>query len=119
MIIDPPREDRILNVADVKTLVPLQEPHGMRSAPPVAASPSRPLPAPASERSARREERPTVRAPVTSADALRAGIVGQCRHAGENELHAAAMGGPVTAPLTVGTESRGRSVADRHFFGPQ
>ena len=100
LVVDPPREDRILNVADVKTLVPLQDPYGMRSAPPVAASPSPPSPAPASERSARREERPTVSAPVTSADALRMESSGNATTPARTNSSAAAIGGPVTAPLT-------------------
>jgi hypothetical protein len=70
LIVDPAREDRVSNVANVKTLVPLQDPYGTRAAPPIAVSPSPPLPAPPSERSARREAAPTVRAPVTSAEGL-------------------------------------------------
>jgi hypothetical protein len=101
LVVDPPREDRILNVADVKTLIPLQDPYGTRSAPPVAASPLPPLPAPASERSARREERPTVSSPGTSADALRRAPSGNAARPARTNSGAAATGGPVTAPLTV------------------
>jgi len=50
LIVDPPKEDRIYDVADVKTLVPLQEPHAPRSVPPVALAPA---PSPSGERTAR------------------------------------------------------------------
>lgn len=52
LIVDPPKEDRVFDVADVKTLIPLQDPHGARVAPPIAVMP---VPARASERTARAE----------------------------------------------------------------
>jgi hypothetical protein len=112
-VVDPPREDRILNVADVKTLVPLQDPYGMRSAPPVAVSPSPPLPAPAGERSARREERPTVSAPVTNADALHVESSGNTTTPARTNSSAAATGSSVTAPPTVEPRAaEGQSLID-------
>lgn len=39
LIVDPPKEDRIYAVADVGTLVPLQDPHGTRPTQPVARMP--------------------------------------------------------------------------------
>lgn len=101
LIVDPAREDRIVNVADVKTLIPLQDPYGTRSAPPVATSPLPHLPAPASERSARREERPTVRAPVSSAEALRMETPDDATATSSTATRAAVVRGPVAAPLPV------------------
>ena len=63
LIIDPPKEDRVYNVADVKTLIPIQDPNAPRSAPPVAVRPS---PAPTGERSA---GTPAVNSPRARAEA--------------------------------------------------
>jgi len=73
LVVDPPREDRVFNVADVKTLIPLQDPLGIRTAPPVATSPLSPVPprsATASDRSARRDVMAAPHTPVTTADPL-------------------------------------------------
>jgi len=42
VLADPPREDRITNIADIKTLVPVQDPQASRPAAAVAAVPSAP-----------------------------------------------------------------------------
>ncbi len=52
LIVDPPKEDRVLNVADVKTLIPLQDPHAPRTAPSVATRPSPTLRGERSDRAA-------------------------------------------------------------------
>jgi hypothetical protein len=67
LIADPAREDRIFDVADVKTLIPLQDPHAPRSAPPVATMPS---PTRSVERTARAGSTPRGDATVGIAEAL-------------------------------------------------
>lgn len=67
LIADPPKEDRIHDVADVKTLIPLQDPNAPRSAPPVAMMPA---PILSGERTARSAGTPRSDATVTAADAL-------------------------------------------------
>jgi len=67
LIVDPPKEDRIHDVADVKTLIPLQDPHAPRSAPPVAMVPA---PILSGERTARSAGTPRSDATVAAADAL-------------------------------------------------
>lgn len=119
LIVDPAREDRASNVADVKTLIPLQDPYGMRSAPPVAASPSSPPSPPppssplAGERSARRDGTSTVHSPVTTADALRRESRVNAATPPRRDVSSAAISGPVAAPPideTRGTE--GPSLSD-------
>jgi hypothetical protein len=66
LIIDPPKEDRVYNIADVKTLIPLQDRNAPRSAPPVAVQPS---PAPAGERSARSAPMAAVTSPTATVEA--------------------------------------------------
>lgn len=67
LIVDPSKEDRIYDVADVKTLIPLQDPHGSRAAPPVAVAP---VPARDGERTARANTAPRSSATVGMAGGL-------------------------------------------------
>jgi len=70
LIVDPPKEDRIDNVADVKTLVPLQDPSAPRTAPSVATAPwPRPWPAPMVDRSEHPATPLTVRSTTPAATA--------------------------------------------------
>lgn len=104
LIVDPPREDRIFNVADVKTLIPLQDPLGARTAPPVAASPVSPLTppsAPASERSARRNTTPSSGAAVTTAERLRIDSALNTTPPPAIRVPAAALRVPAADPLTL------------------
>ena len=118
LIVDPAREDRVSNVANVKTLVPLQDPSGTRAAPPIAtspASPASPWPAPPRERSARREGTPTVRAPITTAEALHMESPADAATAPRTAPSAAVIRGSVANPVTV-EPSTAESPSLRDFF---
>jgi hypothetical protein len=106
LIIDPPKEDRVYNLADVKTLIPLQDLHAPRSAPPVVVRPS---PPPPSERSARLAPKPTVTSPTTVVEAPERESLVDTIPSPTADATAAAPSVPVHEPLSGAMEGAGTS----------
>lgn len=98
VLVDPPKEDRALNVADIKTLIPVQDPDAPRSAPSVASTP---WPVPKIERL----DRPAMPAVAPAAPSAPESLA--------DTMTAPTADAPLAAPSTPGDSARADETAAR------